>query len=207
MVANFLAPFSVIVLVIIFSQNLHFTPHYVIGIDSYGLHTTLASSEPISIGFRAIYSQTRLNGSKSTVIKNFLLLFLLMGGDIQLNPGQIGSIPVGYAANQLKEIRKAFSEIIVIYGITPNVVLLETKRIIFLLVRPVPGCVCIVNCPTFQNHFLKHHLTYSILFHPWNYYHGNLHDHHSTQLILRRLLTIIMIMISPEKGNVQTRTS
>ena len=135
MAANFLAPFSVILLAIIFSQILHFTPQHVIGIHSYGLHTTLVNSEPISIGFAAIYSQTRLNRTtstwtSSTVVKNFLLSVLLMGGDIQLNPGPNWKYPRGICSKP-KEIRKAFSAIIAIYGITPNVVLLETRRIIY----------------------------------------------------------------------------
>ena len=35
-------------------------PHSVKGIDGFGLNTTLANSEPILIGFEAIYSQNRL---------------------------------------------------------------------------------------------------------------------------------------------------
>ena len=86
-------------------------PHSVKGIDGFGLNTTLANSEPILIGFEAIYSQNRLNRTSSTcssltVIKRLLLSLLLLGGDIQLNPGPNWRYPCGVCNKPVKRNQK-----------------------------------------------------------------------------------------------------
>ena len=51
----------VLVLAVLLGQKSYYMPHSVIGIDGFGLNTTLASSDPIPTGFVAIHSQNRLN--------------------------------------------------------------------------------------------------------------------------------------------------
>ena len=111
MAANFLAPFSVLVFAVLLGQKSYYMPHSMMGIDGFGLNITLASSDPILTGFVAIHSQNRLNitsctCSSSAVIKRFLLSVLLLGGDIQLNPGPNWKYPCGVCNKAVRRNQK-----------------------------------------------------------------------------------------------------
>ena len=111
MAANFLAPFSVLVLAVLLGQKSYYMPHAVTGIDAFGLNATLANSKPIPTGFEAIHNQNRLNRtsptcSSSEVIKRFLLSMLPLGGDIQLNTGPNWRYPCGVWNKAVKKNQK-----------------------------------------------------------------------------------------------------
>ena len=74
MAANFLAPLYVVLLAVLLSQKIHYTPRLTRGIYGYGLNSTLTTSEAIPTGLEAIYSHNRFarglsTSSNSTVIK------------------------------------------------------------------------------------------------------------------------------------------
>ena len=89
MAANFLAPLSVVVLVVLLGQKIHHTPRLTRGINGLGLNSTLINSEPFPTGLEAIYSHNRFARASSTwsnsvVIKKYVFRILLLGGDIHL---------------------------------------------------------------------------------------------------------------------------
>ena len=56
MAANFLVPFSIVVLAVLLSQKLSYTPNIATGINGYGLNSVLANREPFLTGLEAFYS-------------------------------------------------------------------------------------------------------------------------------------------------------
>ena len=144
MAAILLAPFSIVVLAVLLSQKLSYTPNIATEINGYGLNSVLASTEPLPTGLEAFYSYDRFTkkSSKSTnsrVFKILLLSLLLLGGDIQLNPGPNWKFPCGSCNKPVKKNQKGSNVITVIYGITQNAAPLEMTRITCLLIHLVLG--------------------------------------------------------------------
>lgn len=111
MAANFLAPLSVVLLAVLRSQKIYYTPRLARGINGYGLNSTLINSEPIPTGLEAIYSHNRFaralsRCSYSTVTKKYLLTVLLLDGDIHLNPGPNWKYPCGTCNKPVKRNQK-----------------------------------------------------------------------------------------------------
>jgi hypothetical protein len=83
-------------------------PHITIGILDFGLNITLASTQSIAVGLESAH---RLCGRKGTISSNnfdtkcsgrFLLFILLLGGDIQINPGPNYKYPCGVCSKPVK---------------------------------------------------------------------------------------------------------
>ncbi|PFX13965.1 putative RNA-directed DNA polymerase from transposon X-element [Stylophora pistillata] len=79
---------------------MYYTPDISIGIDGFGLNCLLASSEPPLTGFQALLSHNRQaygsnNPSTKRVYRRLLFSLLLLGGDIQINPGPTWKFPCG----------------------------------------------------------------------------------------------------------------
>ncbi|XP_015763562.1 PREDICTED: uncharacterized protein LOC107342574 [Acropora digitifera] len=113
MAANFLAPFSIVVLAVLLSQKLAYTPNIATGINGYGLNSVLASTEPFLTDLEAFYSYDRFTKESSTstssrVFKRLLLSLLLLAGDIQLNPEPNWKFPCGSCNKPVKKNQKGF---------------------------------------------------------------------------------------------------
>ncbi len=87
-------------------------PHITIEIRDFGLNITLASTQSIAIGLESAH---RLYGCKGTISTNnfdtkcserFLLLILLLGGDIQINSGPNYKYPCGVCSKPVKYNQK-----------------------------------------------------------------------------------------------------
>ena len=111
MAANFLVLFSIVVLAVLLSQKLSYTPNIATGINGYGLNSVLANTEPFLTGLEAFYSYDRFTKKSSTstssrVSKRLLLSLLLLGGDIELNPGPNWKFPCGSCNKPVKKNQK-----------------------------------------------------------------------------------------------------
>ncbi len=87
-------------------------PHITIGIRDFGLNITLASTQSIAVGLESAH---RLYGRKGTISTNnfdtkcsgrFLLFILLLGGDIQINPGPNYKYLCGVCSKPVKSNQK-----------------------------------------------------------------------------------------------------
>ncbi|XP_048586113.1 uncharacterized protein LOC125568277 [Nematostella vectensis] len=111
MAANFLTPVFIAFLAILFNQKLHYSPNLTSGINGFGLNCILANSESILTGLEAFYSHNiranKMNvGRSSSEHKHLLLCLLLLGGDIQLNPGPKLKFPCGSCNKPVKSNQK-----------------------------------------------------------------------------------------------------
>lgn len=170
MAANFLSPFSIVVLAVLLSQKLAYTPNIATGINGFGLNSVLASTEPFITGLEAFYSYDRFTKESSTstssrVFKRLLLSLLLLAGDIQLNPEPNWKFPCGSCNKPVKKNQKGFQcDHCNLWYHTKCCAVGDDS----LLTHLVLGYVYLVDYLVLLIHYLKHLWICITHFHRWN---------------------------------------